>query len=108
MMSYTPRLFVGNRPTLACLCLRWCANPKGYVPPYFKSKWRPGAHIAACYALQKLGLVEIRHDGPRGGKRWHTTELGDRVLDIIDHSPTPRASLLLLGLPAEVIRRKEK
>lgn len=101
---YVPRLYHGAHPTKALRILELCNEDGGYVPPYItRRQYRPGEMVMACYKLAMLGLAEQRRSGPRGGKRWHATELGQQVLRILKESPSPLASLLILGLPREVI-----
>lgn len=105
MARYVPRLYIAKRSTVALLVLHWCAAAKGYVPPLYRNRYRGDRYYDACLRLQKFELVEDRRSGPKGGKRWHTTELGNVVLKVLDEHPTPLTALMLLGIPTEVIGR---
>lgn len=98
-----PRMYVGMRETNALRVLRLCACDEG---AYFALRhWltfnKAGDHTIA-ENLVHHALVERRRSGPRGGWRFHATELGRRVLDVLDSHTDPATGLQLLGLPREM------
>jgi hypothetical protein len=83
-----PKPYWRGKPTKALELLRRCVDPKGVPHEYF----HPGRGWATTAALQapliklsRAGWIETRQSGPRGGVRWHITELGLRVLTVANN-----------------------
>lgn len=92
-----PLLLRKGEPTMALNMLRCCEQAKGYAPAYYKRVYRPGWEGSTCLKLSRFGWVEERRSGPRGGKRYHITELGQVVLSITrQHGKTATPILRLL------------
>lgn len=88
-------LYWGGGPTQALRVLRACNEPKGMKEPWSKSFHYGNSRIRGIVAhLCHCGLVEPRRSGPRGGKFYHTTEVGQTLAVIED--PELMATMLLL------------
>lgn len=102
-MKTAPRLVIGDRKTIAFRELEMCANPAGHRPRQWRNVgdgYITEAHeTKACYHLASAGWAEVRRSGPRGGKRWHTTPMGNTILTIMHEHESPYTAFILMGLP---------
>jgi hypothetical protein len=96
-MNEFPRLRVGGRGTKALRILADCKMPSGYLAPFHPAR-------VICERMCSVGWIEQRPSGPRGGRRWHATEIGRMVFDFaMAQTPAAQASLMLLDIPPGVI-----
>jgi hypothetical protein len=98
-----PKLLRGGRPTLCLDLLRACAATgitSKFIPGKGGTNTRFGQKSFMGYdRLIRAKLVEIKRTGPRGGNRYHATELGHIVVELTtDFNETKRAQLLLLNV----------
>ena len=97
------RLFTKNKAKLAMCLLRAFGEKVGYAHPYELSS-RTGYYFYhksrernALAHMHVLDWIETRNSGPRGGKRWHVTETGQLVLDIVSKAgPDYKVQFMLL------------
>lgn len=91
-------LFRNRQATMALCMLRCCAPAKGYAPHlYRRCRYHPGYEWTTLESMRSKGLVVLLRSGPRGGKRYHTTELGQAVLDVVaQHGRKSKPILTLL------------
>jgi len=72
--QYGSKLFLTFRgdETAAGDRLKLAARRDGYWPAYS----RHGNYYSIMERMRACGLVEVRHTGPRGGRRFHATRKG--------------------------------
>jgi hypothetical protein len=96
-MKHPTLRFKNGRRTRALHLLLAANEPEGLREP-----WTHGFRWD-CYTLRNLihrlcadGWVEPRTSGPRGGKRWHCTEVGAALAIAAETSPETYRSLYAL------------
>jgi len=85
--------------TLAGEILRLCAREEGMLQPWARYDSTGIVRRRSMVGrLNQLGLIVELRTGPRNGKYWHTTELGDVLATLAADLPPPafRAALSLL------------
>lgn len=83
-------------------------EPKGLPHPFMVDGWKWQANLYRKSSQQLLDILSTltlvceRGDGPRGGSRWHLTELGQTVVEVLRMDTSidaKRGILALLGVP---------
>lgn len=57
--------------------------------------------------LLSIGWIEARNSGPRGGKRYFITEMGQHVLDLIEKDGMHYVRSLWLAYPEMIAEMKQ-
>lgn len=85
MPMHPKLLFRDGRRTIAAQLLKLTADPKGLRMPW-TYEWNHGAfrRRELMRWMEKIGWIEERRSGPRGGKFWHATEVGCALTAAVD------------------------
>jgi hypothetical protein len=97
--------------TLAGEVLRLCAREEGMPTPYgggtyncefdgstqqYYGGWKLQHRRDMLWRLSQLGLVHELRTGPRGGKYWHTTPIGDAFARMVPEGKEKVLALITL------------
>lgn len=107
-----PKLFNKGAPTNTLIALREISKASlglspNQVPP--RSGGFPAVKMRTYVSnnLLSIGWIEARNSGPRGGKRYFITEMGQHVLDLIEKDGMHYVRSLWLAYPEMIAEMKQ-
>ncbi|WP_454627713.1 hypothetical protein [Bradyrhizobium cenepequi] len=99
-----------DRPSRALLVLQQSAKPEG-TSPFAAPKSAVHFNVGISDLTGRMALagwMEERRSGPRGGRRFHATELGRGVLKIIDEFGPRYREHLWIAYPEMLAQNKSR